>query len=728
MSSAADPTATLFRNLQSSGLLTAAQMTDLLAFATKTQPDPKALAREVARRGWLTPFQIKEVARGQAAGLRVADRYVLLDILGEGGMGRVYKAHDSRMGRDVALKVIRKEKLSNPTALARFEQEIQALSRMTKHPNVVEVFVADQLGDSHYCVMEYIDGTDLTKLVGGHGPMPIPMACDAIRQAAAGLEHAHQTGLVHRDIKPSNILIQRNGGPAKLVDLGLARIADAPDTSEAHRITQEGFVIGTPDFLAPEQARDPMNVDIRADIYALGGTLFYILTGRVPFEGATATEKLVMHCTAPPPSLLDYRFDAPPQLGQLILWCMAKDPKDRPQTPIQLAGALLPFCPPQPPGTGAFVTGPASGRFAPQPVVAAAPPSGRYAPQPVAGPVAPPVYAPAGFPVPQADPVPSSQIFKLPPQTADDDPIRRRAEGGFPVTGLLLLLGALFVLGVLGFAVYRAFLRPDVAAPDTFTNSVNMKMVKLDGGTFKMGSPDNEPNRKADEGPVREVTIRGPIYFAETEVTNLHFRKSMGRSALPAAGKFAAQTDYLPVENVTWDEANEFCAKLTEKEKNEPWFRKGWVYRLPTEAEWEWACRAGTDTPFAAGDRLIAGGERPQAVYTVTGSDEYEEGDRNAKQPRFPADARKTVPNKFGLYDAHGNVAEWCADFYRAEAYKTATKENPTGPADGDKRVVRGGSFRDPATNLRSAARNGLRPDTRDGAVGFRAVYGPPLK
>lgn len=716
MSSAADPTATLFRNLQNSGLLTAAQMTDLFAFATKTQPDPKALAREVARRGWLTAFQIKEVARGQAAGLRVADRYVLLDILGEGGMGRVYKAHDSRMGRDVALKVIRKEKLSNPAALARFEQEIQALSRMTKHPNVVEVFVADQLGDSHYCVMEYIDGTDLTKLVRDHGPMPVPLACDAIRQAAAGLEHAHQTGLVHRDIKPSNILIQRNGGPVKLVDLGLARIADTPDAAEAHRITQEGFVIGTPDFLAPEQARDPMNVDIRADIYALGGTLFYILTGRVPFEGATPTEKLVKHCTAAPPSLLEHRFDAPPQLEHLIHWCMAKNPKDRPQTPMQLAGALLPFCPPQQPGTGAFVTGPASGRFGPQPVVAAAAPL--------------PAYAPPGFPLPQADPAPSSQIFKLPPQTTDDDPIRRRAEGGFPVTGVLILLGALFVLGVLGVAAYRAFLRSDAPPPDAFTNSVNMKMVKLDGGTFKMGSSDAEQGRKPDEGPVREITIRGPIYVAETEVTNLHFRKALGRSAQPAAGKFAPQTDYLPVESVTWDEAVEFCAKLTDREKNEPWFRKGWAYRLPTEAEWEWACRAGTETPFAhgAGDRLLAGGERPQAVYRVTGADPYEEGDANAKPPRFPHDARKTVPNKFGLFDMHGNVAEWCADFYRAEAYKEAAKENPTGPADGDKRVVRGGSFRDPATNLRSAARSGLRPDARDATVGFRVVYGPPLK
>src|SRR5262249_10547039 len=161
-----------------------------------------------------------------------------------------------------------------------------------------------QVGDNHYCVMEYIDGSDLTKVVRDSGPMPIPQACDAIRQAALGLEHAFETGLVHRDIKPSNIIVPRTTGPVKLVDLGLARVMDTVP-EDAHRITQEGFVIGTPDFLAPEQARDPMSVDIRADIYALGGTLFYILTGRVPYETGTATEKLLRHCTDPPPNLLD---------------------------------------------------------------------------------------------------------------------------------------------------------------------------------------------------------------------------------------------------------------------------------------------------------------------------------------------------------------------------------------------------------------------------------------
>ena len=139
--------------------------------------------------------------------------------------------------------------------------------------------------------------------------MPLAEACEAIRKAALGLHHAFEAGLVHRDIKPSNILVGRDGKTVKLVDLGLARLEE-PDKDGA-RVTQEGYVIGTPDFLAPEQARDPGSVDIRADIYALGATLFYILTGRVPFEGATPTEKLLKHCTEPPPPLRPHRPDAP---------------------------------------------------------------------------------------------------------------------------------------------------------------------------------------------------------------------------------------------------------------------------------------------------------------------------------------------------------------------------------------------------------------------------------
>jgi formylglycine-generating enzyme required for sulfatase activity/tRNA A-37 threonylcarbamoyl transferase component Bud32 len=734
MNSAADPTAAFAQSLQSSGLLTPAQLREVSGWIAHQKPDLKGLATELNRRGWLTPFQIREIARGRGSGLRVADRYALLDILGEGGMGRVYKAHDTRMGRDVAFKVIRKEKLSHPVVVDRFEQEIQALSRMSKHPNVVEVFIADQVGDHHYCVMEFIDGSDLTKIVRAGGPLPVPRACDIIRQAALGLEHAFQTGLVHRDIKPSNIIVPNNGGPVKLVDLGLARVLDAAADEDAHRITQEGFVIGTPDFLAPEQARNPMSVDIRADVYALGGTLFYLLTGRVPYDGGSPTEKLLKHCTEPPPDLLDHRPDAPPAVQQIIHWCMAKRAEDRPQTPMQLAVALQSFCPPQA-GPGPFVL-PTSGLHAapparvaaaayPVPVPAGAPPHGAPPPgYPYPAYPHPPVYAQPVIPVPPLDPNASSQVFKLPPRNTDEDPIRKRSAGRFP-TGLALVAGgALFVVAVLAFATYRLFLHAAPAVPEPFTNTQGMKMVRVDGGTFRMGSPETEPGRRPDEGPVREVTIRGPFFVSATEVTNGPFLKVMGRNESHSA-QIAARSDLIPADSVTWDEANEFCRKLTEREKGQPWSRKDWEYRLPTEAEWEYACRAGSDAPFTFGAGVKFG---DQAVFRPSDDDPLGIGGDPNKPPRFAQEAGKAEANRFGLHDTHGNLAEWCSDWYRSEAYKDGTRDNPTGPSDGDKRVIRGGSFRDLAAATRSAARAGARPTQRLDTVGFRVVYAPIVK
>ena len=312
----------------------------------------------------------------------------------------------------------------------------------------------------------------------------------------------------------------------------------------------------------------------------------------------------------------------------------------------------------------------------------------------------------------------------MPPRTNDEDPIRKRSEGKFP-TGLALVgCGAVFVVAVLGFATYRLFLHAPPTVPEPFTNTQGMKMVKLDGGTFRMGSPENEPGRRSDEGPVRDVTIRGPFFMSATEVTNGQFLKVMGRNESYFAPQ-AARPESLPVDSVTWDEANEFCRKLTEAEKGQPWARKDWEYRLPTEAEWEYACRAGSDAPFAFGAGVKFA---EQAVFHPIEDDPQGLGGDPLKPPRFGQEAGKTAANKFGLHDMHGNIAEWCSDWYRSEAYKDNARDNPTGPTDGDKRVVRGGSFRDPASATRSAARAGARPTDRLTTVGFRVVYAPVQK
>jgi formylglycine-generating enzyme required for sulfatase activity len=188
------------------------------------------------------------------------------------------------------------------------------------------------------------------------------------------------------------------------------------------------------------------------------------------------------------------------------------------------------------------------------------------------------------------------------------------------------------------------------------------------------------------------------------------------------SAKSVARPEHLPVDSVTWDEANEFCRKLTAQEKDQPWARKGWEYRLPTEAEWEYAARAGTQTPFAFGEQLTFGN---QGVFKLTGDDPLERSGDSTRSTHFPQDIGKTEANKFGLHDMHGNVWEWCSDLYKPEAYKDAPKDNPTGPTDSDKRVIRGGSLREPASGVRSAVRAGLRPTERLDSVGFRVVYAP---
>jgi formylglycine-generating enzyme required for sulfatase activity len=336
----------------------------------------------------------------------------------------------------------------------------------------------------------------------------------------------------------------------------------------------------------------------------------------------------------------------------------------------------------------------------------------------------PPAYAPPGIPLPPLEPNSSSQVFKLPAQATDEDPIRRRSGKKFPTGLLVVALGALFVVGVLGLAAYRIFLRPDPVVTDPYTNSVGMKMVRLEGGTFRMGSPEGEPGRRADEGPVREVGIRGPLYMSATEVTNVQFFRVMGRNP-SRSSTLAHRPENMPADSVTWDEANEFCRKLLEREKGQPWVRKGWEYRLPTEAEWEYACRGGTDTPTAFGDRLTFGS---QGVYKPAAGDPLEGAGADAKPLSLAQEAGKTEANRFGLHDMHGNLGEWCGDWYKSGAYRDGGRDNPPGPLDGDKRVVRGGSFRDPASAARSAARLGVRPTERFETVGFRAVYAAGAK
>jgi len=302
--------------------------------------DPKALARELVRRDWLTPFQVNQIFQGRARELLLGP-YVLLERLGQGGMGQVFKARHQVMNRLVALKVMRGERLGNAEAIARFRREIQSAAQVA-HPHIVLAHDAGQVGDQHFLVMEFIEGMDLARLSKKAGPLPVAQACDYVRQAALGLQHAHERGLVHRDVKPSNLLVSTDG-TVKLLDLGLARSL-APAASGGHDITRSGAVVGSPDFLAPEQARDAHVVDIRADIYSLGCTLYFLLAGRPPFPESSLTQKLLWHQQTEPTSLNTLRADIPAEVIGIMQRMLAKNPADRYGTPAEVAAALAPHC------------------------------------------------------------------------------------------------------------------------------------------------------------------------------------------------------------------------------------------------------------------------------------------------------------------------------------------------------------------------------------------------
>jgi len=329
-------------SLRRSGLVPGTQIEELAGQSSvDTQPsDATPIARRFVRAGLLTAFQARCLAQGKWRDLIVANKYKVLDHLGVGGMGQVYLAEHQLMKRQVALKVLPTHLLRDAIAIDRFIREARALASLN-HPNIVRAHDLERVGSLYMLVMEYVDGPNLYDLVADHGPRPVAQAAHYIAQAAEGLQHAHESGWVHRDIKPANLLVEP-AGVVKVLDLGLAFLLGEDSGSPSGKVDQ-GQILGTADYLAPEQAIDSHSVDIRADIYGLGATLYYLLSGRPPFDAPNMTQKLLCHQMKEPTPVRDLRSEVPEELAAVLAKMMAKKPADRYQTPAEVAAALLPL-------------------------------------------------------------------------------------------------------------------------------------------------------------------------------------------------------------------------------------------------------------------------------------------------------------------------------------------------------------------------------------------------
>jgi eukaryotic-like serine/threonine-protein kinase len=297
------------------------------------------MSQALVRTGALTRFQARQLKLGRYKRFEVAGKYRLLELLGAGGMGAVYLCEHKLMRRLVALKVLPQEKLTDPSNLERFYREARAVAALD-HPNIVRAYDIDKYEQTHFLVMEFVDGRSLQEIVALYGKVDPIRVANYIAQAAVGLEHASELSMVHRDIKPGNLLLERTG-VIKILDMGLARFFN-DKTDQLTAKYDDNCVLGTADYLAPEQAMTN-EVDIRADIYALGGTMYFCLTGQSPAPDGTVAQKLVFHQTREPKPVTEFRDDVPAELLAVLTKMMAKKPEDRYQTPFEVAEALAPW-------------------------------------------------------------------------------------------------------------------------------------------------------------------------------------------------------------------------------------------------------------------------------------------------------------------------------------------------------------------------------------------------
>jgi serine/threonine protein kinase/formylglycine-generating enzyme required for sulfatase activity len=734
--------------------------------------DGEALARDMIKSRLLTKFQAEQILGGRGKNLTMG-KYQILEKIGAGGMGQVYKAFHSGTQRIVAIKVILGKGKIEPEVVKRFEREVKAAAKLV-HSNIITVFDADQADGRIFMVMEYIKGDDLGELLRKKGQLSFSEVVDYILQAAKGLKYAHDQGVIHRDIKPGNILVDSRGN-VKIVDMGLAKLESKGDEGSISMLTASASVMGTVDFMSPEQGFSSKNVDARTDIYSLGATLFFILTRKVMFQGDNAFEKLLAHREAPIPSISNSRVGISPDLEIIFNKMVAKKVEDRYSSMAEVISAFLKlemgnaenivgfedlatthFERGSYPETmdietlntnvgkdlnketdkqvGGYTVSYHSGfslkTFSSLAIAVTgiivlvllflifSMDPGSNVKEEVKAQLAELVKLKqeAEAIVKRGEMAKAKLEEEMKAKQEDEAKAKKEQEMKAKEEEKLILkqeeeakakqmeLGKLKQeeeakakqIDLVKMELLKLKLEEEAKAKQLellklkqeeeikakFV-AIEKEMVLIPDGTFKMGSPVSEKGRHPSELQ-HEVTISKAFYMGKFEVTQEQWQSLMGNN--PSQVKGAK----LPVTNVSWEECQEFIKELNEKTKG--------GYRLPTEAEWEYACRAGTMKAYSFGNNII------KSDANIAGSSTKVVGSYK--------------PNAFGIYDMHGNVCEWCEDWIGV--YSVGAVTNPKGPGTGTYRVLRGGDFSDLALPVRSSYRSYQSPNIRFGNVGFR--------
>lgn len=775
------PVREFIARLAESGLMSAEELSSFRrGLPLDQQPtDAQAFAQTLVEEGKLTEYQATAICRGDSLGLAFGE-YVILERLGQGGMGIVLKARHKRMDRLVALKMLPVAAMSSVDAIERFYREVKAAAKL-HHPNIVTAYDAGEREGIPYLAMEYVEGQDLATVVKQRGPLPVPLAIDWILQAARGLQYAHDQGIIHRDIKLANLLLD-NQGTVKILDMGLARIVGAAADEALDRITWANDVMGTYGYMAPEQAESTRRADHRADIYSLGCSLHRLLTCEPIYRSETPVGMALAHREAPVPSLCAARADVPPPLDAIFQKMVAKRPEDRYQSMAEVVAefeglALLPGRPVGEPSDKQKDA--ARERDSSVEKVAGADPTATtrtFLHENEAATRKKRLAGPLGVALLGLAAVVAFMVIVRVRDRQGRETVVRAPEGSlFHIQSNGEIEVTLPEEAGQNAATAQPDFEPDPPAkfgpdapqlavapfsrdearrhqerwaaylkvPREETNSIGMKTVLIPPGEFEMGSTREEIDallneakatgqtwlvkQLPNEAPRHRVRLTSAFRLGAYEVTVGQFRRFVettryltegerdGKGAMVSersTGRWGqnpqiswrtpgfVQSDEHPVVAVSWNDAAAFCRWLAGKEAKR--------CRLPTEAEWEYACRAGSTTRYTCGDDVLALRDYAWSQEDA-GSNSHSVGQRK--------------PNGFGLFDVHGNAWEWCADWYDPRYYSNESSAlDPRGPASGVSRVMRGGSRDYGDQCARSANRAWSQPFRRTVNIGFRVA------